>query len=119
MNKNITDFRQIHSDATIAAKKAVRDFLSNWNEKTGGNEYGEPMYCGFSWVDVKVRSNSKLGKAMLNTGFEKSWERGYLNMWNPADYHGQSMDVKQAGARAYAQILRNHGIEAYAGSRAD
>ena len=54
----------IHTEATSAAKAAVARFLDDWNEKTGGNQYGEPMYCGFAWVDVKVRRNSKLGKAL-------------------------------------------------------
>ena len=48
---NIID---IHTEAQTAAKKAVADFLDRWNTQTGGNEYGEPMYCGFAWVDVSV-----------------------------------------------------------------
>ena len=48
---NIID---VHTEATTAAKKAVADFLDRWNTQTGGNEYGEPMYCGFAWVDVAV-----------------------------------------------------------------
>ena len=65
---NILD---IHTEATTAAKKAVADFLERWKINTGGNEYGEPMYCGFAWVDVAVeRTNSKEAKALASVGFK-------------------------------------------------
>ncbi len=60
---NIID---VHTEATTAAKKAVADFLDRWNTQTGGNEYGEPMYCGFAWVDVAVdRTNSKEAQEVI------------------------------------------------------
>ena len=109
----------IHAEATQAAKNAVAKFLDDWNSKTGGNEYGEPMYCGFAWVDVfDVRSNSKLGKALADVGFSKSY-RGGLQIWDPAKHRGQSMDCKEVGAQAYADVLRKYGFKAYMGSRAD
>ena len=111
--------QMIHTEATSAAKVAVKKMLDEWNEKTGGNQYGEPMYCGFAWVDIKERSNSKLGKALQAVGFRKSWQSGVLQLWDPAQHRGQSMDCKEAGAEAYAEVLRNYGIKAYAGSRAD
>src|SRR5210317_1040491 len=73
--------QMIHAEATSAAKAAVARFLDTWKANTGGNQYGEPMYCGFAWVDVKVRSNSKLGKALQSVGFKKSWQSGYLQLW--------------------------------------
>ena len=111
--------QMIHTEATAAAKAAVAKMLAEWTEKTGGNQYGEPMYCGFAWVDIKERSNSKLGKALQAVGFRKSWQGGVLQLWDPAQHRGQSMDCKEAGAEAYAEVLRNYGIKAYAGSRAD
>ena len=113
------NFTQIHTEATQAAKNAVANMLTEWRAKTGGNEYGEPMYCGFAWVDVKQRSNSKLGKAMQAVGFRKSWQSGVLQLWDPAEHRGQSMDCKEVGAQAYAEVLRKYGIAAYMGSRAD
>jgi hypothetical protein len=77
------------------------------------------MYCGFAWVDVKVRSNSKLGKALQDVGFRKSWQGGYLQLWDPAQHRGQSMDCKEVGAQAYADVFQAYGIEMYMGSRAD
>ena len=68
---NILD---IHTEASQAAKNAVGQFLTDWRSKTGGNEYGEPMYCGFAWVDVNVgRTNSKEAKALASVGFKKSY----------------------------------------------
>ena len=111
--------QMIHAEATSAAKAAVARYLDEWTQNTGGNEYGEPMYCGFAWVDVKVRSNSKLGKALQAVGFRKSWQGGVLQLWDPAQHRGQSMDCKEVGASAYAEVFRNYGVEMYMGSRAD
>jgi hypothetical protein len=109
----------IHTEATSAAKAAIAKFLDDWNSKTGGNEYGEPMYCGFAWVDVKERSNSKLGKALQAVGFSKSYQSGVLQLWDPAQHRGQSMDCKEVGAQAYAEVFRSYGVQMHMGSRAD
>ena len=114
---NILD---IHTEASQAAKNAVGQFLTDWRSKTGGNEYGEPMYCGFAWVDVNVdRTNSKEAKALASVGFKKSYRPKTMTMWDPAKHNGQSMDCKEVGAQAYADVLRKYGFKAYMGSRAD
>ena len=114
---NITD---IHTEATQAAKKAVVDFLEKWNINTGGNEYGEPMYCGFAWVEVPVtRTNSKQAKELQSIGFKASWRPKIMQLWDPAKHHGQSMDCKEVGAEAYADVLNKYGFKAYMSSRAD
>ena len=110
----------IHYQATEAAKSAVVDFLTRWNAQTGGNEYGEPMYCGFAWVDVRVeRTNSREAKLLESIGFRKSYRPKTMTLWDPAQHRGQSMDAKEQGAQAYAEVLRAHGFKAYMGSRAD
>ena len=114
---NIID---VHTEATTAAKKAVADFLDRWNTQTGGNEYGEPMYCGFAWVDVAVtRTNSKEAKALESIGFKPSHRAKTMTLWDPAQHRGQSMDCKEHGAQAYAEVLQKYGINASMGSRAD
>ena len=114
------NIQNIHTEATQAAKNSVGKFLADWTAKTGGNEYGEPMYCGFAWVDVNVgRTNSKLAKALEAVGFRKSYRPKTMTLWDPAQHHGQSMDCKEVGARAYAEVLQAHGIDAWMGSRAD
>jgi len=110
----------IHNEATVAAKNAVAEYLEDWTAKTGGNQYGEPMYCGFAWVDVEVtRTNSKEAKALESVGFRSSYRPKRMQLWDPAQHAGQSMDCKEVGARAYAEVLQRYGFKAYMGSRAD
>ena len=102
---------QIVQEAFTAARAAEADYLAR---------HGEPMYCGFGWVEVYVdRTNSKEAKELLKVGFKKSWRAKCLNLWSPGGYNGQSMDVKEAGAHAYAEVLSKYGFKAYMGARAD
>ena len=111
--------RNILAEAKQAAKVAAQSFLDDWNEKTGGNEYGEPMYCGFASTKIYgVRGNTKLGKAFKAAGIEKDYSGAY-SIWNPSEHRGQSMDVKEVGAQACAQVFKNYGFRAYMDSRAD
>lgn len=89
--------------------------------KIAYNQIGERDACGFAWVNVwGVRSNSKLGKWLQTQGFRKDYT-GSLQIWNPSGHHTQSISVKEAGAEAYAQVLRSKlGLDkVYAGSRMD
>ena len=123
--QTVTTYSSITQQAETAAAKAQQDFLAKWNANTGGNEYGEPMYCGFAWVTVypEHKGNTKLGKGerrvLEGMGFRKDWTGKAWQLWNPTGYAGQSMDVKEAGAQAYADVLRQYGFKAYMGSRAD
>jgi len=103
-----------HVKAMDAAQKAAKAFADkHMNGRDGGA-------CGFAWVNVyKVRSNSKLGKALAEVGFRKSYDGG-LQLWNKW-WPGQSVDAAEEGAQAYAKTFREEmGIEGcYAGSRLD
>ena len=115
----VEDLKTIMAEAKQAASIAAQSYLDDWNESTGGNQYGEPMYCGFAWVNIYgVKGNTKLGRAMKQAGYEKSYD-GSLQIYNPAGYGGQSMDVKEHGARAAAKVFEHYGFKAYMGSRAD
>ena len=109
----------LHEKGIEASKKALKEFLEDWNKNTGGNKYGEPMYCGFAGVVIfDVRSNSKVGMELRELGFRKHYPKG-LYLGNPADHHCQSMDCKEEGAKAYAKVFRDAGFKAYMTSRAD
>ena len=111
--------RNILAEAKQAARIAAQSFLDDWNAKTGGNEYGEPMYCGFASTKIyDVKGNTKLGKAFKAAGIEKDYSGAY-SIWNPSEHRGQSMDVKEVGAQACAQVFKNYGFRAYTDSRAD
>ena len=115
----VEDLKTIMQEAKTAAAIAAQSFLDDWNASTGGNQYGEPMYCGFAWVNIyKIKGNTKLGRAMKTAGYTKDYTGAY-QIYNPAGYGGQSMDVKEAGARAAAQVFENYGFTAYPGGRAD
>jgi len=115
----VEDLKTIMQEAKTAAAIAAQSFLDDWNASTGGNQYGEPMYCGFAWVNIYgVKGNTKLGRAMKQAGYTKDYTGAY-QIYNPAGYGGQSMDVKEAGARAAALVFEQYGFKAYMGSRAD
>lgn len=103
----------IVEEAKTAAHEAASKFFQ---ERLGGvDQYA----CGFAWVDVyNVRSNSKLGKALIAAGFRKSYTRS-LQLWNPSKFPCQNVDTLEAGAQAAASVLNKYGITAYAGSRLD
>ena len=61
--------RNILAEAKQAARIAAQSFLDDWNAKTGGNQYGEPMYCGFASTKIyDVKGNTRLGKAFKAAG---------------------------------------------------
>lgn len=105
------DIQAIYTEAKQAAIEAENEYIA---------KNGEPAYCGFGWVDIFVdRTNSKEAKALIAVGFRKSYQAKTLNMWTCGNYHGQSMDVKEAGSEAFAKVFKKYGFRAYAGSRAD
>jgi len=107
----MSEVSDIVAEAVNAAKVAEATYLA---------KYGEPMYCGFAWVEIYVsRTNSPEAKALLAAGFKKDYKPKCLSMWNPGGSHTQSMDVKEAGAEAAAKVLSAYGYRAYACSRAD
>jgi hypothetical protein len=103
--------QQVLDEAARAAQDATREFL---------NKHGDRDCCGFSWVTVyDVRSNSKLGKALAEVGFKKSYTGG-LQLWNPSGHSTQSITAKEEGSEAYAKVLSAKlGLKAYSGSRMD
>jgi hypothetical protein len=101
------------NEAAMAARTAVKQAYAALGGDRGA--------CGFAWVNVwGVRSNSKLGKALQAAGFRKDYT-GSLQLWNPSKFPTQSLNILEAGAEAYAQVLRDKlGLEkVYAGSRMD
>jgi hypothetical protein len=98
------------AEAQQAAAQAAQDYIT---------KHGEDWYCGFAWVTVYEKGSTKLGRALLKSGFKKAYGGG-LQMWNPSGHGTQSMSVKEAGAEAAARILKERlGVTAYAGGRAD
>jgi hypothetical protein len=103
-----------HVKAMDAAQKAAKAFSEkHFSGRDGGA-------CGFAWVDVYgVRSNSKLGQALKEVGFSKSYT-GSMQLWNKW-WPGQSIDAAEHGATAYAAVLKEELSldRCYSGSRLD
>jgi hypothetical protein len=74
--------------------------------------------CGFAWVRIRPARGAFVNWCKANGVGEPSITGGY-RIWNPSGHPTQSMEIKLAGAEAYAQMLRDHGINAYAESRMD
>lgn len=71
--------------------------------------------CGFAWV--WFAGNTKFGKWMLKNGYaSKDYPTG-LHVW--VCEFGQSVDLKERYAYAYAKVLKDAGLDARAGSRLD
>jgi hypothetical protein len=109
---NLEAVQDACNEAAQQARTAAKEALQ---------KYGDRDACGFAWVNVwGVRSNSKLGKALQAAGFRKDYT-GSLQLWNPSKAGVQSVGILEAGAEAYAQVLRDKlGLDkVYAGSRLD
>tara|TARA_R110000782_G_scaffold72227_2_gene144709 strand:+ start:3293 stop:3634 length:342 start_codon:yes stop_codon:yes gene_type:complete len=111
------------TDINVTTEAAVKQAVAEATRTTQSYlaQYGEGA-CGFSWVDVYgVRSNSVLGKALIANGFRKDSYAKSLKFWSPDKTYTQSVDAKEAGARAFVDVMRNtfSDIKIYAGSRLD
>lgn len=114
-----------------------RDMMASlMGQPDGGLDPEQPQYfvsdgvCGFAWVTVRP-ANSRfahfLKKIMKGRGDNFSGDvlsgdpsrgyRGGLDLW--VGGFRQSMQLKEAYARAFAKVLREAGITAYADSRMD
>ena len=73
--------------------------------------------CGFAWITVRP-GNSPVANYLKNTGKGRTDSyAGGVMVW--VSQYGQSMERKVAYAYAYASVLRDAGVKAYAGDRMD
>jgi hypothetical protein len=111
------EINKIVDEANVAAEAAV-DAMS---DRMGG-DFGA---CGFAWVTVypENKGNTRAGReerrVLAAMGFSKDWTGKAYQLWNPGNYRGQNIDIKEAGARAYSKVLNSYGFRASAGSRLD
>lgn len=124
-------FQEAHDKASVAANEAAKAAAV----KYFGSETGDAGACGFAWVKVANDGRSKIAKEVKKithmgwrgekeTAFRKDWNYGYT-FWNPSKWGGQNIDVKEAGARAYAETFKTEAkkmgyeVEMFAQSRMD
>jgi hypothetical protein len=107
---------QVLSFVEGAKAEANRAATKFFQERLGGKDQ---YACGFAWVTVYEKGSTKLGRALIEAGFSKSYSGG-LQLWNPSGLYVQNVDTLEAGAEAAALFLEQMlGVKAYAGSRLD
>ncbi len=126
------NFEAILNEAITAAVLASSELMET---------YGDNGACGFAWVDLSdarspfvkwCKSQIKLASQGTESPREeriaiqnaerlygsKHYKKGWT-FWNPSKHNAQTVDILEAGADAFAKVLRSHGIEAHANSRLD
>lgn len=107
-------FSEILEQAIKAAEQAV----------AGLPDSGD---CGFAWVHIEngrhpfvswCRKQAQNAHANSRVYGEKHYRKGW-EFWNPSNSMVQSRAVLEAGAKAFAEVLKANGIECREGSRAD
>lgn len=75
--------------------------------------------CGFAWVRIRP-ARGAIVTALKEKGLGRTddYEGGFV-IYNPSDNNTQWMDAKVAGARAFAEVFRKHGVKCNAESRID
>ena len=106
---------EIWTEACVACKIAVEEYVA---------KHGEPLYCGFA--NVKIRpATGRFVKFLKDVdvgslGYKGGWRVSYYDMMDDHKMCGtQSMDIKEVGCQAFADVLKKYGIDAYMESRAD
>ncbi len=72
--------------------------------------------CGFAWVTLRPGTSKAARFAKKFLGARTAYGGG-MQLW-VSDFN-QSMTKKEAFAEAFAKVLRDGGVEAFAGSRMD
>jgi hypothetical protein len=105
-------FASLYAKAEAAAVEAV-----NANAHL---ESPHAFDCGFAWVEVRPATSPFIRWCKKNGHGDSHWKSGWV-FWRPGGHvhRGQSIAVFEAGARAFAQVLKDHGIDAVALSRLD
>jgi hypothetical protein len=107
------DFTALFAKARAAATLASGAYLAANGE--------HPFNCGFAWVSVRPARGKFVSwcKAQSGREYGRRHEGDGWVFWSPGNYNGQDMDVKRAGAEAFAAVLAEAGIKAVVCSRLD
>lgn len=103
------DPAEIYAEAHKAACDAVA---------ACGPENTQALNCGFAWVRICPARGPFVSYLKSRGIGDKHWHSGWW-VENPGDFMGQQVDHKLAGARAFAEVLQRHGLNASIGSRMD
>lgn len=139
----MTNAARILEQAYAGANKAINEEIA-----CNGPEDPNAFDCGFAWVHipdgrckfvrecrqelsrvgVQPNGNMKPGhygkhndedvRIARSIFGSKHWKRGW-EFWGPGKFKGQAVRIKEAGARGFAAVLQENGIQCSVGSRLD
>lgn len=112
------DAQTLHTKATQNAQAAVDALLAKH-----GPDHGAFAYCGFAWVVIKP-ARGKLVNHLKSLRVGNRGVYGGYQFFPQIDFPAnhpvwQSMDLREAAARAYADTLQAEGVNCSMQSRAD
>lgn len=113
------DYKAMFAKARAAGLKAAADCVPVPMVVVGDGRVYAPVMdgvCGFAWISVKP-GNSPFANWLKAEGLARKSYEGGVSIW--VGEFNQSMAKKEAYAYAFAEVLRDEGIKAYAGSRMD
>lgn len=94
----------------------AKNILSNEIDYTQPTYYEEEGLCGFAWVKISP-ARGKFVNYLKKLGIGRRSYQGGYDIW--ISEFGQSYERKSAYADAFAKVLNENGIKAYAMSRLD
>jgi hypothetical protein len=117
-------YQQAHEHGNLAVKMAFvtpmvvqqRENPLNDDSRLVREYFINDGVCGFASVTVKP-ANSKFAKFLVASGLGRKSFSGGVSM-SIRDFN-QSLQKKEAYAHAFASVLNDYGIKAYAESRMD
>ena len=98
---------ELHNLAKENANKAV----DAYNKK-----HGASYYCGYPYV--KIKGNTSFYRDLKKQGLTSRDPYRGMMVDDVLDTNTQSLDVQEAGVKVYADTLKEHGVDAFAGSYA-
>jgi len=108
----VEDIQNILTEVREAAYRAAATYENDVMQGGWGA-------CGFAWINIlDIKGNTRIGRALKAAGVRQDYTRAF-QIWNPSGFPTQNVDTLEAGARAGAEVLKQYGFEAYAGSRLD
>lgn len=118
MSLTADQISDIVAEAQAAAYQAADRYFQ---EKLGGvDQYA----CGFASTQIyryqgkPIKGTTRIGRAMKQAGIPQNYTRTF-EIWSPAKFPCQNVDVHEAGARAAAEVFRKYGFDAGVWSRLD
>lgn len=112
--------QKIFEEAHMAGIKAVEELkvtpMVVFDSRSGERWVIEDGPCGFAWVVIRP-ANCEFARYMKSLKLAHKHDYPGVMYW-VSDYN-QSMEKKNAYASAFANCLKEKGIDAYSGSRMD